>query len=306
MESRSPTSRLPLAALACLSTVAGLIYAQFHLFGNTTEINVFGRSAFGWMLDLWRSGRIFGGSVYYLGWAMPAVVLLLLYVRRRELAAAPRAIFWPGLAVVVLALLMHWAGARAQQTRLSLIALIVLIWGIPLFLYGWSLARRLLFPVGLLIFCVPLNFLDAVTFPMRIVSAQIAAGFLNGIGIAVGRSGSALLAPAPATYAVDGADPASGLGTLLTLAAIVAIAGYLRRDRAWVLIFTAGALIPAMIMAGALRLTGSVIGAEILGPDTALLLHRRAGLVVMLVLTLLLLAGIRVGLRRLAAMRRAS
>ena len=41
-------------------------------------------------------------------------------------------------------------------------------------LYGWQVAKYLLFPVAFLIFCVPLNFLDEMTFDLRMLMAKSA------------------------------------------------------------------------------------------------------------------------------------
>jgi len=293
------TDRFPFAGLLFTSLMTGLIYAQFHLFGNTTEVEGFGRSAFKWMMTLWKSGRIFGGTVYYLGWIIPMVTLGLIYQQRREITAAPRAVCWPAILLVLLGLFLHWAGARAQQTRLSLIALILLLWAIPFFLYGWPVAKRLLLPAGLLIFCVPLNFLDAVIFPMRVISAHVAELLLNGLGVAVTRAGSVITMSSP-SIVIDGADPASGLGTLLTITAAVFIAGHILRD-GWILrVLMPGFIIPVMIFSGSMRLASGALLATFISPEASRLFHDYGGLIVMFCLSAVILVFLRMWLMRLS------
>lgn len=277
-------SRKDLPALVMLSACLGMIFAQFHLFGNTTERYLFGSSAFNWMFMLWKSSGIFGGSVYYLGWIMPCMSLWLIFLRRSEIARTKRQVFWPGLMLVVAALLLHWAGARAQQTRLSLIALILLLWSIPLFLYGWSLARQLIFPLGLLIFCVPLNFLDVISFPMRVLSATAAEVLTSGIGILTERAGSVIRLANPAVV-LNGSDPASGLATLLTMIAATLVFGAWRKDPWWLRTLLPLAIFPVMILSGALRLMTGVMLAKWISPEVALFMHNRGGLALMLVVT---------------------
>ena len=65
--------------------------------------------------------------------------------------------------------------------------------------------------MGLLVFCVPLNFLDAATFPMRILGTGMAVIVLNGFGFTVDRAGSMILGTQDAVYGFDGSDPASGV-----------------------------------------------------------------------------------------------
>lgn len=281
-----------LPALIMLSACLGLIFAQYHLFGNTTEPYLFGTSAFNWMLMLWKSSGIFGGSVYYLGWIMPCMTVWLIYLRRSEIARLERSVFWPGLGLVILALFLHWAGARAQQTRLSLIALILQLWSIPLFLYGWPLARRLMFPMGLLMFCVPLNFLDVISFPMRVLSAALAELLCSGIGIMTERAGS-VLRLSGSGVALNGSDPASGLATLLSMIAAALVFGAWRKDPWWMRMLLPLAVFPVMIMTGALRLMTGIMLAKWASGDVALWVHDKGGLAFMLAVTASVLLLIR-------------
>jgi exosortase len=293
------TTRFPFARVAFASLLVGMLFVQFHLFGNTTETNIFGHSAFNWMLTLWKSGRIFGGNIYFLGWIMPLVTLLLIYRRRGDMARVARAVCWPGLLIVMLAIFLHWAGARAQQTRLSLMALILLLWAIPFFLYGWPLARQLIFPLGLLIFCVPLNFLDAFTFPMRVLSAAGAELLSAGLGLVVERAGSVIRLVDPA-ITLNGADPASGLGTLLTLVAAALVIGAWRPD-GWLLrILLPAVVVPFMMIAGSLRLLLGILLAKWISVPAASTFHDLGGLPFMLGLPLLALLLLRHRLIRLS------
>lgn len=272
-----PSNRIALLPEAAgLAVAAGLIYLQFHWFGNTTEVGNFGRSAFGWMVSLWKSARIFGGATNWLGWVIPAISVALVLLRSRQLAREPKAVWWPGLALVALAVLAHWAGARAQQTRLSLLALILLLWAIPLFLYGWRFARHLAFPAALLVFCVPLNFLDAATFPMRIMATGTAVLILNGFGLRVGRAGSMLVGEGDTAYGFDGSDPASGLGIVLMIAALACLAAYLVRmsmvKRALFLLL----VVPAIVLGNAARMALIGAVAELGSADTAARLYSQA------------------------------
>ncbi|MGA1531359.1 MAG: exosortase/archaeosortase family protein [Kiritimatiellia bacterium] len=281
-----------------LSACAGLIFAQFHLFGNTTETYLFGTSAFNWMFMLWKSSGIFGGSIYYLGWIIPFASLWLIHLRRGDLARSNRKVFWPGLLLVILAIFLHWAGARAQQTRLSLLAFILLLWAIPLFLYGWSLARQLIFPIGLLVFCVPLNFLDVLTFPMRVLAAGAAELLASGLGVVVERAGSVIRLTDPAV-SLNGADPASGLATLLTMIAVTMIAGARLRDPWWLRILLPVLVFPLMLFTGALRLLTGILLAKWTTPGIALSFHQQGGLLFMLLSTCALLVVIRLRMSRL-------
>ena len=82
-----------------------------------------------------------------------------------------------------------------QQTRISLISLILILWGVPFYFYGWEVAKILIFPCTYLIFCVPLNFLDALSGPLQMIATTLAYNLLNGLGIECERVGTQLINP---------------------------------------------------------------------------------------------------------------
>ncbi len=215
--------RSELIQIGLVSLMIGLLFMLFHMLGNTVE-NVNSRSAFQWMVARWNDTISFGAD-YSHGPVIPLVSIGVLWYRRKEIFDTPKALDWRGLVIVIGALLLHWLGAKMQQTRFSLMSLILLIWGIPFYLFGWQLAKRLIFPCSFLIFCIPLNFLDVIAFPLRIFSTKVSVAMLNDVGIEAARSGTAILIPSMPT-GMDVADPCSGLRSLLALTALTAIYAY--------------------------------------------------------------------------------
>ncbi|MFH0953379.1 MAG: exosortase/archaeosortase family protein [Verrucomicrobiota bacterium] len=265
------------ARLALVAVMIGLAFVLFHLLGNTTDIRTHGRSALLWTVQRWNDS---GGDFSH-GWLIPFVSFGIAWFRRRDLAAATKAVRRAGLWVVVLALLLHWIGAKAQQTRMSLTGLILLIWGVPFYLYGWEVAKILLFPCSYLVFCIPLNFLDSLTFPLRIFVTIISTGLLNGLGIAAERSGSAIYSLAAGGFNFDVADPCSGLRSLLAMTALTAVYAYLTQKALltkWLLFLSS---IPLAIIGNVARITTVALVAEAFGEKLALgLYHDYSGYVV--------------------------
>lgn len=261
------------------SVIVALIFVLFHFQGNTTDVRAFGRSALVWMMDRWNDSD--GTGDYSHGWLIPFVSIAVVWLKRRELAAAPKEISRVGLALVITALLMHWLGAKAQQTRFSLFGLILLIWAIPYYFCGWKTAKLLIFPCAYLIFCVPLNFLDSLTFPLRIFATTISTAMLNGLGIAAERSGSAIYSMAAGGFSFDVADPCSGIRSLLALTALTAVYAYFTQKtliRKWLLFLAA---IPLAIAGNIARIVVVGIVAEAFGEQLAMgLFHDYSGYVV--------------------------
>ncbi len=269
-----------LMQIGLVSVIIGLIFAIFHFQGNTTDVGSFGRSALLWMVERWSDDIEYGGD-YSHGWLIPLVSLFVCYWNRHTLAAAHKEVSRIGLAVLVMALLMHWMGAKAQQTRLSLFGLIGIIWGIPFYLYGWQVAKQLIFPCSFLIFCIPLNFLDSITFPLRIFATIASTGLLNGIGIPVERVGSSIHSLSSGGFDLDVADPCSGIRSLMALTALTAVYAYFTQPtlvRKWALFLCS---IPLAIIANIFRVTTIAVVAEAFGTEIAVgLYHDYSGYII--------------------------
>ena len=214
-------SKDELMNIGCVSIIIGMLFLMFHLLGNTVE-NVNSRSAFTWMIARW-SDKVSFGADYSHGYLIPFVSIGIIWYKRAEFFAATKNICMVGLFVIIAALLMHWVGAKMQQTRISLMSLILLIWGIPFYFFGWQIAKLLIFPCAYLIFCVPLNFLDALSFPLQQAASTIAYNILNGIGIECERVGTQLISP---YFQLNVEAPCSGLRSLLAMTALTAVYAY--------------------------------------------------------------------------------
>jgi exosortase len=290
------SERWRLAALSREDLVKALLGALiigwgvvlFHAQGNTTDPRAFGRSALLWMTSYWNSTA--SGIDQSHGWVIPLVSLGLVWHRRRDFAAAARSASLAGLGVVILALLLHWLGAKAQQTRVSLAGLILLVWGVPFHLFGWQVARLLIFPCAYLAFCIPLNFLDSMTAPLSLQSAAISASLLNGLGILVERSGVVLNSVPPGEFSFEVAEACSGIHSILAIAALSAVYGHLSQKtllKKWLVFLSS---IPLAIAGNVVRITMVVVVAKAFGEQLAQgLYHDYSGYVFFIVATLLML-----------------
>lgn len=259
-----------LVQIGLVSVIIGLLFMMFHMLGNTVA-NIGSRSAFQWMFARWADTVSFGAD-YSHGYFIPFVSLGVIWYKRKEIFSVETGVDWRGLVIVVGALCMHWLGAKMQQTRLSLMSLILLFWGIPFYLFGWQLAKRLIFPCSYLIFCIPLNFLDVIAFPLRMFSTSLATGMLNGIGIQAVRSGTAIFIPSMPS-GLDVADPCSGLRSLLAMTALTAVYAYFTQRtilKKWILFATS---IPLAVAGNIARIVTIAIMSEAIGGRLALGLY---------------------------------
>lgn len=291
----SPATRALNAGLVLLC--AGVIFLMYDRWGNTTELATYGRSAFDWMYTLWGSARIYGGSSFSLGWLIPLLTLALLWRDRAYFRTLQPQASWTGFTLVLTALFLHWMGLRAQQTRLSLLALVLLIWAVVFHLRGWPTARRALVPIGLLVFCVPLNFLDVFTFPLQRMSAALAGFIATGLGLAVQRRGS-LLQPMPFQDGgslpppFDGASAAGGLGVMLTVMLLTVFwAVWHRRPLGKSLLLLAA--VPLLhVLGNALRLLIAILFQAAAGESAGRSLEAGMGLLLVYISVFLLLLAL--------------
>lgn len=260
-----------LIRIGLASVMVGLMFMMFHMLGNTVE-NIGSRSAFQWMFARWQDTVSFGAD-YSHGYFIPFVSLGVVWYRRKEIFSVAMRTDYRGLGVVLFALALHWLGAKMEQTRFSLMSLILLLWGVPFYLFGWDLAKKLIFPCSYLVFCIPLNFMDVISFPLRLFSTVLATHMLNGIGIGAIRSGTAIYSNVAGGFEFDVADPCSGLRSLLAMTALTAVYAYFTQKtilKQWILF---AASIPLAVVGNIARIVTVAVVAEALGGKLALGLY---------------------------------
>jgi exosortase len=266
---------------------AGLGVVLFGFLGNSHAPERYGPSVVSWLVNQWRDP----GSKSGHGFLIPLVSLGLLWRRRRDLVAADRHVAPWGLAVVAVALVSYWLGYRTQQTRLGVLGLMGVLWGVPLYLWGGAVARALLFPCAYLVFAIPMGFLTAFTFPLRLISCKVSTALLNGIGIGARQKGTLILSDQPGLFALNVEDPCSGLQSLIAMSALTAAYAYLTQERQWkrwVLFLCA---LPLAMAGNVVRLVTLGVVAAAFGQEAAMkVYHDYSGFIVFTAAVLLMAA----------------
>lgn len=241
-----------------LSGLLALIswWALFH-FQGVTDIGYLAHkanpSAFTWLFFRWQVD--WHATHYAINFLAPALALWLLWRRRDRLRAGSYRVAWTGAAVVLLGLALHILGAKAQQTRLSLIGMVLLLWGAPWFAWGPLVGRTLRYPALALFFSLPLNFFDQALNPIRVAAARISAGLAAGLGLNVKAIGSLLVDGETGSWTLDLADSTSSIYALLALTLWTLFRAELRlpdaRRKIWLLLWTPVLFVLATILRGA-------------------------------------------------------
>ena len=262
------------------------VFIIFHFYGNSLYVSHTGRSLFVWIGRQW----IASGGDFSHGWLMPLFSIYAIWYYRDELKKAPKTTDYRGCLLLIISLLLHIAAYRAQQPRLSLIAMVGVLMSIPFAFYGSRVARLLLFPCGYLLLAFTSYFLVSLTFKLRLLSTVLSVGLLNGLGIVAVRNGTAIFSPT-GLFGLDVADPCSGLRSLVTITAIAAPYAWMTQKKQllkWALFLTA---LPIAVLANSLRIVTIAIFAVVWGQDKALkIYHDYSGYILFFFAVLMLVA----------------
>lgn len=205
------------------------------------------------------------------GWVIPFVSVGVIWTRRRELRSGAGSVNWVGVGAVVLCLILAWFGGRGGQSRLEQLAFIGLIWALPFALWGRAVERLLRFPAAYLLFTVPVSsYLDFFTIHLRIFSTTLATALLNGVGVIVERSGTALFSRVPgAEFNVDVADPCSGIRSLFAMMALMTIYAFVTQRESWKKWVLFACSIPVAMLANMVRVMSICLVATWFGQKVA-------------------------------------
>ena len=160
-------------------------------------------------------------------WYVPLFSIYVLWTQRerlREALAAPDARpSWLGFSLCVPCVAMALLGARGLQLRLEQVAFIGLLIAVPWTFYGRRVASIFVFPAFYLVFTIPAAALmDMFTIRLRLLASGSALAVLNGCGIDAVQEGTAIISRGAHPFAIDVAEPCSGLRSLFALMALTA------------------------------------------------------------------------------------
>jgi exosortase len=203
------------------------------------------------------------------GWLVPLVSIYAVWIQRGKLRKAATYPSWTGLIFTFLSLIVYWFGCRGGQSRIEQFSLIGLLWSVPFAFWGWEVARLLIFPVGYMLFSVPLSsFLDFFTVTLRLLSTTIVCGFMNGVGYDVQRVGNALFSRMPdAPFALDVADGCSGIESFFAVMALTAAYAWLKQKTLLQKIILFFFAIPVAVIGNSVRLISDCLVAVNFGQD---------------------------------------
>lgn len=202
------------------------------------------------------------------GFFVPLFSAFVIWQERDRLARLPLRTAWSGLAILASGLFMLVIGQMGAELFLSRFSLLLVLAGVTILFFGWTLFRAVLFPWAFLILMIPIPNIvfNQITFPLQLLASRVAAAVLPWLGVPIFREGNVIHL---AALALEVAEACSGIRSLMSLITLAIIFGFLMEKRMWVRILLALASVPIAVMANSVRIIGTGLLVQYWDPDKA-------------------------------------
>jgi exosortase D (VPLPA-CTERM-specific) len=189
---------------------------------------------------------------YSFGLLLPLVSAYIAYLKWPQVRSTAWQPSWWGIVVLALGFALYIIGEMATDLYSPFISFVVVLAGLLCLLGGWQLVRLMAFPLLLLILMIPLPtfIIRQLTLPLQLISSRLATAILNSLGIVALRQGNIIDLGVRQLQVVAAC---SGLRYILALLALGTIYCYFYQRRPWKAALLIIAVIPAAIVANAIR-----------------------------------------------------
>ena len=227
-------------------------------------------------------------SYYSHGVLIPLVSIFLLLQQRKELSQMLRYSSRWGLPLIILGCTVHVVSSLFRVNFVSGFSMLITLAGLILHFAGGVFLKKILFPIGFLVFMIPLPevVITNLSINLKFFAASVAATILNQIRLPAIQAGS-LIKMESSYVVVD--DVCSGLRSLISLIALASIFSYWLKGHIWKKIFVVISAIPLAVVTNTIRIVFLASVSEIWGAQYATgFLHDLSGFLVFGIAFLLL------------------
>jgi len=190
---------------------------------------------------------------YSYGILIPILSVFLIWRDRQSLRGLPLTGSWYGLPLIVAGLVLRVIGQFGTMPALVHYALLLVLYGLVLSLTGPVLFRRLLMPLLILVFMVPLPpiFSEQLSLQLQLLSSQIGVWIIRTAGVSVFLEGNIIDL---GTYQLEVAEACSGLRYLFPLMTLAFLVAYALRGPFWRRAVLFLSSIPITVLMNSLRI----------------------------------------------------
>ena len=214
---------------------------------------------------------------------IPWLSLYVLYLGRKAIFASREWSPWLGSLVIGMGAWCYWSADAAifapDQLSMTILALVVMCWGIVVSCFGVTLCRKVPFGLLILLFMVPLPsfLLDATVGFLQRSSTDATEALFSLLGVPVLRQGFVF---SLSNFTVHVTEECSGIRSALSLFITSLVAGHFFLRSAWAKMGLVAIVIPLVIIKNAFRIVGLALLANYVDQSfiTDSLLHRSGGI----------------------------
>ncbi len=190
---------------------------------------------------------------YSYGFLIPMVSAYLIWDMRGRLDGARVASSWAMLPVLVLLVLLSIYGILGSSGNISMPSVPLLVIAFTAFCFGLDMARRLILPLGFLVFMVPIPavFERTIGMYLKSISSQLGGAIIQFFNISAHVSGNVIDLGVTQLQVVDACN---GLRYIFPLLALGIIYAYFFERVMWKRVACVLATIPIAILTNALRI----------------------------------------------------
>jgi exosortase len=216
-----------------------------------------GQSAFEWIVSAWNPE-----TDYEHGLMFPPLIAGLILYRWKDLkAAAGQGSNW-GLLSIFIGVVLYAAAYRTLQPRIAMGALPFLLWGSAYYIWGWKVAKIVMFPLFFFWLAVPLPSFQQATTHLQLVATSMAHHGAALCGVETTVQGN-MIAPVHGNWKpLEIAAGCSGIRSLMALLMISAAWAYVAKMAMWKKVLLFLSAFPLAILGNSLRVISIFVIAE--------------------------------------------
>jgi exosortase len=226
---------------------------------------------------------------------IPGLSLYVLYLDRKAIFASREWSPWFGSLLIGLGAWGYWSADAAifapDQLSLTVLAFVMMCWGIALSCFGATVCRSLSFGLLCLLFMVPLPsfLLEAIVGFLQRASTEATAALFSLLGIPVFRQGFVF---SLSNFTIHVAQECSGIRSALSLFITSVVAGHFFLRSTGTKLGLVAIVLPLAIVKNAFRIVGLALLANYVDPTfiTNSLLHHSGGIPLFLLSVVVLLS----------------
>ncbi len=187
-----------------------------------------GQSPVEWIMSAWNPETDYEHGLLF----APLIAGLIIYRFKDLRACAGKGSLW-GLVPIFIGVVFYTAAYRTLQPRIAMGALPFLLWGSAYYLWGWKVAKMLIFPLFFFWLAIPLPSFQQATSNLQVLATAIAHNGAALFGVKTIVQGT-MISPASGEWApLEIAAGCSGIRSLMALLMISAAWAYIAKIAFW-------------------------------------------------------------------------